>query len=395
MDFTCRLIPLLFLSLSLLAPATQARTSRFDIDELSLYIPCLEVLRNGTALGANGSPVMYEVLMSLEGSRFAVTDLQELESADECLATFDLATNMLEDQVRHQDKIFDVVLHHESNLRFSPGSVSFRERGTTSLWRVSHGENEIFLGGTIHILNIEDFPLPDQFREALFQSSVLYTETAYEETSGSGGESEPHPAENPDGTLTQILQPATLVQLNAFLAARGVTIEPIDHLLPYVAGRALVELGIAADGFGPGVDYFFTLVAQNLDLPVLGLETAASQLDAVGLGLEGVTPDDIILSALFTAQNSEYREYLDFIITVWREGDIEYFEWANDQTKAEDEKYYNAVLRDRNLAWLPQIETMLVTPEVEMVLVGVGHLAGDDNILELLEAAGYTIERYR
>lgn len=46
----------------------------------------------------------------------------------------------------------------------------------------------------------------------------------------------------------------------------------------------------------------------------------------------------------------------------------------------------------RNMNWLPAIKTMLETPEVEFILVGTAHLAGDDGLLTLLNAGGYASE---
>jgi len=46
------------------------------------------------------------------------------------------------------------------------------------------------------------------------------------------------------------------------------------------------------------------------------------------------------------------------------------------------------------MAWLPQIESMLTTPEIEMILVGVGHLVGSEGILNQLVERGYKVEQF-
>ena len=48
---------------------------------------------------------------------------------------------------------------------------------------------------------------------------------------------------------------------------------------------------------------------------------------------------------------------------------------------------------ERNNAWMPQIEALLTTEEVEFVLVGALHLVGDDGLLAQLSAKGYRVER--
>lgn len=43
----------------------------------------------------------------------------------------------------------------------------------TSLWRVSKGESELFIGGTIHLLGASDYPLPKEFEAAYKKADML------------------------------------------------------------------------------------------------------------------------------------------------------------------------------------------------------------------------------
>ena len=58
-------------------------------------------------------------------------------------------------------------------LFFLP-SLCFSE---TSLWQVSKNGNTLFLGGTIHVLKKEDYPLPVEFDMAFKKSDKLVFET--------------------------------------------------------------------------------------------------------------------------------------------------------------------------------------------------------------------------
>ena len=55
---------------------------------------------------------------------------------------------------------------------------------------------------------------------------------------------------------------------------------------------------------------------------------------------------------------------------------------------------HNIILADRNASWVPKIVALFDTPEVELVLVGVSHLVGDDSVLALLEDMGFQVTRY-
>ena len=50
------------------------------------------------------------------------------------------------------------------------------------------------------------------------------------------------------------------------------------------------------------------------------------------------------------------------------------------------------LLQDRNNLWMPKIEALFQSAEVEFVLVGAMHMIGQGGILQRLEAKGYKVE---
>ena len=65
-----------------------------------------------------------------------------------------------------------------------------------------------------------------------------------------------------------------------------------------------------------------------------------------------------------------------------------------DSTKKDFPDTYQNFIVKRNKAWVPQIEAMIKAKEIEMILVGVLHLAGEDSVLNQLKALGYKIEQF-
>jgi uncharacterized protein YbaP (TraB family) len=49
--------------------------------------------------------------------------------------------------------------------------------GETSVWKISRGDNVLYLGGTIHVLRESDYPLPEPFDEAFEQADIVVFET--------------------------------------------------------------------------------------------------------------------------------------------------------------------------------------------------------------------------
>ena len=90
----------------------------------------------------------------------------------------------------------------------------------------------------------------------------------------------------------------------------------------------------------------------------------------------------------------ELEDMLKSTIKAWREGDTEQIdELVVDTFKRESPTSYDDVFTKRNQNWLPQIEAMFGDEEQEFVLVGAGHLVGDDSVIALLEAKGYKVEQ--
>ena len=54
---------------------------------------------------------------------------------------------------------------------------------------------------------------------------------------------------------------------------------------------------------------------------------------------------------------------------------------------------YQRVIVERNRAWLPKIESYLRDGESYFVVVGAGHLAGREGLIEALKAKGYSVEQ--
>jgi uncharacterized protein YbaP (TraB family) len=77
--------------------------------------------------------------------------------------------------------------------------------------------------------------------------------------------------------------------------------------------------------------------------------------------------------------------------TAWRTGNMEAIDEMIVESMEEFPDIYNQLLRDRNLNWIPQLEAMITTPDIEFVLVGAAHMPGKHGVIPLLENKGYTI----
>ena len=58
-----------------------------------------------------------------------------------------------------------------------------------------------------------------------------------------------------------------------------------------------------------------------------------------------------------------------------------------------EEAFLDRLLYARNRNWISPLQGMLERNEENMVVVGAAHLIGQDSVLDLLEQAGYEVER--
>ena len=90
----------------------------------------------------------------------------------------------------------------------------------------------------------------------------------------------------------------------------------------------------------------------------------------------------------------DLKSMLRSTIDAWRNGNTKKLDELVIETfKRESPTSFEEVFTKRNHNWVPQIEAMFGDDDAEFVLVGAGHLVGEDNVLALLAEKGYTIEQ--
>ncbi|MCK5191548.1 MAG: TraB/GumN family protein, partial [Methylococcales bacterium] len=266
----------------------------------------------------------------------------------------------------------------------------------TSLWRVSKGDYELFIGGTIHVLSVSDYPLPIEFEQAYKQSHTIVFETdmaamALPETQQ---ELLQRVMYKEGRTLKDDLRAETYKALVDYAASVGLMIESLNQFKPPMVMITLLmnelhRLGMA----DTGVDNFFNQKAIADGKSIGELESVQVQLDVIenmGKGHE----DEMILSTI--AEMKELPLIMDEMKQAWRKGDMKTLEKIGvSEMKTDFPDLYRLLLVERNNAWIPKIEVMLATPEIELVLVGALHLVADEGVITRLRSLGYEVELFK
>lgn len=274
-------------------------------------------------------------------------------------------------------------------------SASSPTRADTAVWEVSKDGSTVYLGGTIHVLSAADYPLPQAFEVAYQKSEIVFFEVDIAELSGGEflsllGRKSAYPLGT---TLKSKLSDSTWLLFDAAMKELGLSAYAVNHLRPGAVMSTLmslemIKLGMVADG----VDRYFYEQSAADKKQTGSLETAEQQVQLItelGQGNE-----DEFIQYLVEDLKSFSSQFVA-LKGAWLHGDNSQLSTLSrlDELKAEDPAMYQAILDDRNRAWLPLIENMFQSPAVELVLVGALHLVGEDGLLHLLTEKGYQVKQ--
>lgn len=276
---------------------------------------------------------------------------------------------------------------------FSIALFSSELSAKSFVWKVSDGEQHLYIGGTAHLLPASEFPLPPEFDQAYRQSEKLVFEVDMNRMAEPSINSMFMSfAKYQDGrTLNSVLSLENYQRLQHTAAEHEVDINTMasfkpDYVILNMMRHKLTQLGMA----GEGVDRYFLNKGIEEDKSKVYLETIEQHL-AIMLSVSDGIEDEWVARSLDQLDNIE--QFTQHALEAWRSGNRAAFnELACEMLDTEVGRVeYQLMLTDRNRDWVEQIDAMLKTPEIEFVLVGAMHLAGPGNVLDLLAERGYQV----
>jgi uncharacterized protein len=269
-----------------------------------------------------------------------------------------------------------------------------RGDGTPALWVVKDADTRLYLLGTVHLLK------PDQkWRSGAIDSAFREAHTVVFEAdvNGAAAQRDMMTFISKQGLFQdgrQLTSLMTAAEVDAFGAAAGEVGLPVDALQamkPWFAAMNLSVEKMKLDGFAgeSGVDSVLEIEARTAGKQVAYLETIAQQLGRLAALPEPVQVDFLINTV--DAIDGGGAE-LDLLVAEWADGDAAGLaRILSDAALWGSPEVYASVLKDRNADWVPQITAMLDTPGTQLIAVGAGHLVGNDSVIAMLRAQGYTV----
>ncbi len=262
--------------------------------------------------------------------------------------------------------------------------------GGPALWRVEGKGIDGWLFGTIHVLpsNVQWQTAP--IRDAVAQADRLILESAeiqdqartlaiFEKMGRS-------PALPPLDARVPGEDKAALDQIISKGGADAKTLSGYESWAAamLLSAAAQQALHVSQDN---GVEPALIAAFRDAGKPIGGLETVERQFRAFDT-LPEAAQQRLLVDTVHEAQ--DMRMLYDRILKAWIKGDIATLSREDQLSEEPDPVVEQAVLVDRNRDWVKSVEALKGHP---FIAVGAGHLAGKDNLIELLQARGYKVTR--
>jgi uncharacterized protein len=263
-----------------------------------------------------------------------------------------------------------------------------------TLWKVRGDHNSVYLLGSIHVLSKQVYPLKPALERAFDDADQVVFEidlTRFDQKSFSKEFS--RTAYYPPGqSLSSKLTPETIELLNRVLPSYGLSLKRVEHLRPWYLAEALSSRTLESAGFTNrfGVDLYFYRKAKAAGKPMLGLETLRDQAEIFDR-FNDRQNEQYLLSTI--SGLPEYAEMIRRLVNAWKDGDVRLLDRLLNQDKEADPITHETLFSRRNAKWVPEIERFAHASGNYLIIVGAGHLVGDDGVVAQLRRAGFSVQQ--
>jgi uncharacterized protein YbaP (TraB family) len=251
---------------------------------------------------------------------------------------------------------------------------------------------QVYLLGSMHLARADIYPLREEIMQAFAAADTLAVELDI------SGENQFQIQQMilargsyPEGeTIREHLSPSTWNSLQREISGSGLPPQLLESMRPGLLVTTLSSLEMMKLGLSPelGVDRFFLDRARG-QKRIHELETVEQQ---IGLLLDFPQQDLLVRQTL--AQLDGMEATMEELVSLWKAGDAPGLQkLILDDELARNPEFrviYERMFDQRNIAMSKQVEGFLKSPGRTFVVVGAGHLVGEQGMVSLLKKRGYS-----
>jgi uncharacterized protein YbaP (TraB family) len=264
------------------------------------------------------------------------------------------------------------------------------------LYEVKAEQNVVYVFGTIHAGKAEFYPLNLETIRALTGSAFFVVEADTHDQAAVATQMAAFAMLPPSSTLDQYVQPALMDKVTLLLDKYAFPKERAIRMKAWMLATTLATLEAKHGGYDPGwaTEAFLLGLARVRAIPVVELEGLAHQF---GL-YNGLSDEDQLAFLQETVDGigtGSVGKRTAAIADAWAHasaGDLEKLNRDLRRGQSNFARFFNTrMLDERNGTMAARIDEYLRSGKRHFVAVGVLHLVGDRNVIELLKERGYTI----
>ncbi|MGE6125023.1 TraB/GumN family protein [Aeromonas rivipollensis] len=259
-----------------------------------------------------------------------------------------------------------------------------------AFYRISKGNEQHWLLGSIHAGKPSLYPLPDPVERAWQQSRALVMEVDMTHISQAQWQEMGAITRLVDGKTLKDHLPIDLYRRTLIAAGQnGLNESMLAPLRPWFAAITLTQAALERTGYRGefGVDQHFAKRANDGGKPIIGLETLLEQLGY----LASVGDNQTLMLESTLDELPDLEKGFAEVMKAWQDGDQATLinllkeEMAPPKLQAWLEQ---TLLAERNRNWVKRWPGL---PNESFIVVGALHLYGEQGLLALLEQQGWRI----
>lgn len=260
-----------------------------------------------------------------------------------------------------------------------------RESENSILWEVTGNglSKSSYITGAFHIMCSKDFEMKPKVLKALEKSESFVMEINYTDPKEMTALQKMFKS---DRKLSDQLSPNEANELDKILTDYGTNLKNMDSS-SYQALYALISMkAVPCPPFEiKSYELELMQIALKNKKKISGLEKVEDQLTSINKAYE---LKDVIQQL---KMGKEYETLLQRMITAFKKEDLQTVNDLFKNDKFMNSKQEKAMLTDRNKNWAEKMPEMM-EKESSLFAVGGAHLMGDNGIIKLLRAKGYTVK---
>ena len=262
------------------------------------------------------------------------------------------------------------------------------------LWELTKEGKTVTLFGSLHVGKPDFYPVPESVIKRFEDSTVLAVEA---DVTQSETQQACLKLATTDEKLETMLSADDFAALSSYIKAANIPEAMVAKKKLWMVNLALIgaELNQLGVDFARGLDIVFLREGRAAKKRVVEVEGGAQQCAA----LAGATPQETTAALsrfLAAVRQNRMEKRLDQMLIAYRAGDglslnkvvVEEFGDSKEGMQAKQRIFDN-----RHPPMAERIESYFKSPEKHFVVIGVGHMFGDNNLLEALAKRGVTVKR--